>query len=154
MIAGDQVGRRKNGDVSHNSVALLCGALLVVCSGCVFDSWQTKYLEGNDFVNSDKEINPDLVAVILERFIIDHNDELALEGMSVSVDSVKGTRSKESDKLWFIGDWAVQGVAPRFFALFSQELAPGETMRLFVHLEQTGNSYTVSDWEIEETFDE
>ena len=99
---------------------------------------------------NDEGVDLDLIASCLVRFIREHVDDVSLRGLPLSEDSVKGRRVKEEEDLWFLGDWSIQGSPPRFEALWSIDVAPGETVFVTVHIEKTVSGYQVLDWDVQQ----
>lgn len=92
------------------------------------------------------------VAKCLICFIHEHRDDALLRGVPLTEDSVKGRRFMEEKGLWFLGDWTIQGVPSCFKALWGTDVAPGESVRVIVDIEQRENVFVVTDWDVEETF--
>lgn len=103
-------------------------------------------------IQDSESMNLDLFESCLARFIRENMGDAALRGLPLGEDSVKGRRVMERKDLWFLGDWVIQGTPPRFQALWSTDVAPGESVRVIVHIERTANDCVVSDWDVEETF--
>ena len=99
-------------------------------------------------IQKDEDIDLELIAKCLERFLHVHSGDARLSVLSLDEDSIKGKRIKKEKNLWFLGKWAIQDVSARFKATWSTDVAPAETILITLDIEKSDKGYEVIDWNL------
>ena len=102
------------------------------------------------FSIKDDNIDLENIARCLSQFIFNNRNDVRIKSLPLDESSVKGRRIEERKDLWFIGDWAVQGVLPQLEAIWSIDVTPGETILLIVNIEKINHDYIVTQWRMKQ----
>lgn len=105
-------------------------------------------------MSTSEELAIDLEAAAksLLGFIREHGDDPLLVELPLTGESIKGRRIMEEEGIWFLGDWTLQGKPSGFKAIWSTDVAPGESTIVILHMKKSGNDCVIYDWDVEETF--
>lgn len=135
--------------MNHSLPCLLIALAVCTCS-CASNVEQAS--APNQEMREGKQMELDAIRTALLAFI-EHNAGVPqLKQFRLNKESLAGQPQQQGAGVWFLGSWVIEKSDQGLVAHYSVDYAGGDATRLILKIRQNGTAYSVSSWDIEETF--
>jgi hypothetical protein len=97
-----------------------------------------------DKIDTDIE----LIRGCAEEFVLSNMDNEELRDFKLTTNSLKGEITKQSEGVWFFGDWVLEGYPDKPYLHFTRYYGKFDALMLVLNLAKTDNRYEVANWDV------